>query len=229
MCLSQINATNTRLSILRKMSSVTHQWTYMPSGEIMTQQGLKNNQYTLTQLPIETFIESEFITIAGCDLEMSVRYYVATKSTHSIKIELIDDSGNVVYSFEKEKPEINTSTMTVGEVIPIGIIDTADKVRIRLSLSKAYNESEAINVDELELYSKNGSGVNFVGLQNLNIKIGPQTIIIDSNKTANIDIYSLSGSLIKINAIHAGVNRINISSGFYLLNMEGKTYKVIVP
>ena len=108
MCLVQLNASNIRLSILRKSSSVTHQWVYMPSSEIMTQQGLKNNQYTLTKLPTETFIESEFITIDGCDLEMSVRYYVATKSTHSIKIELIDESGNVAYSFENETPKVNT-------------------------------------------------------------------------------------------------------------------------
>lgn len=229
MCLVQLNASNTRLSILRKSSSVTHQWVYMPSSEIMTQQGLKNNQYTLAKLPTETFIESEFITIDGCDLEMSVRYYVATKSTHSIKIELIDESGNVAYSFENEKPKVNTSTMTVGDVATIGILEDVKRVKIRLSLSKAYNESEAIDIDELELYSKNGNGVETIAMQPFNITTDNQGVIIDSENNSIVEVYSLSGTHIKTNAIHVGVNRINISSGFYLLNIEGKTYKVIVP
>lgn len=229
MCLVQLNASNTRLSILRKSSSVTHQWVYMPSSEIMTQQGLKNNQYTLTKLPTETFIESEFITIDGCDLEMSVRYYVATKSTHSIKIELIDESGNVAYSFENETPKVNTSTMTVGDVATIGILEDVKRVKIRLSLSKAYNETEAIDIDELELYSKNGNGVETIAMQPFNITTDNQGVIIDSENNSIVEVYSLSGTHIKTNAIHVGVNRINISSGFYLLNIEGKTYKVIVP
>ncbi len=229
MCILQLNATNTRISILRKSSSVTHQWTYLPSGEAMTQQGLKNNQYTLTQLPTATFIESELINVAGCDLEMSVRYYVATKSTHSIKIELVDDGGNVAYSFENEKPEVNTSAMTVGEVCPIGIIDNVEKVKIRLSLSKAYNDSEAIDIDELELYSKNGTGMEYVARESFNITTNPQGVIIEGENDSSVEVYSFSGTLIKNNAIHAGVNRIDVSSGFYILNIEGKTYKVIVP
>ena len=229
MCLSQLNAANTRISILRKSSSVTHQWVYMPSGEIMTQNGLKNNQYTLTQLPTATYVESGLINVAGCDLEMSVRYYVSTKSTHSIKIELVDNSDNVVYSFENEKPEVNASTMTVGDYATIGILDNVKQVKIRLSLSKAYNETETIDIDELELYSKNGAGVDAVSGKSVNITIDPQGIIVGSEKDSSVEIYSLSGTLIKTNAIHAGVNRIEISSGFYLLNIEGKTYKVIVP
>lgn len=229
MCFVQLNATNTRISILRKTSSVTHQWVYLPSEETITQKGLKNNQYTLTKLPTETFIESEFINVAGCELEMSVRYYVATKSTHSIKIELIDDSGNVTYSFENENPIINTSTMTVGEVATIGILEDVQQVKIRLSLSKAYNESEAIDIDEVELYSKNGAGVKIVATQPFNITTDNQGIIIDSEINSKVEVYSLGGTLLKTNAIHAGVNRINISSGFYLLNIAGKTYKVIVP
>ncbi len=229
MCLSQLNAANTRISILRKSSSVTHQWIYMPSGETMTQNGLKNNQYTLTQLPKATYIESELINVAGCDLEMSVRYYVSTKSTHSIKIELVDNSDNVVYSFENEKPEVNASTMTVGDYATIGILDNVKQVKIRLSLSKAYNEIEAIDIDELELYSKNGTGVESIAWESFNITTNHQGIIIDSEKDSSVEVYSLSGTLIKTNAIHTGVNRINISSGFYLLNIGGKAYKVIVP
>lgn len=225
----ELQAQNARLLILRPSGTVTHQWVYMPSSEIMTQQGLKNNQYPLTKLPTETFIESEFITIDGCDLEMSVRYYVATKSTHSIKIELIDESGNVAYSFENETPKVNTSTMTVGDVATIGILEDVKRVKIRLSLSKAYNETEAIDIDELELYSKNGNGVETIAMQPFNITTDNQGVIIDSENNSIVEVYSLSGTHIKTNAIHVGVNRINISSGFYLLNIEGKTYKVIVP
>ena len=40
-----LQAQNARLSILRPSGSVTHQWVYMPSGEIVTQLGLQNKQY----------------------------------------------------------------------------------------------------------------------------------------------------------------------------------------
>ena len=61
------------------------------------------------------------------------------------------------------------------------------------------------------------------------ITTNPQWVIIESDNDSSVDIYSLSGTLIKTNAIHSGVNRIDISSGFYLLKIEGKTYKVLVP
>ena len=94
-----LQAQNARLSILRPSGSVTHQWVYMPSGEIGTQQGLQNKQYPLQKLPSETYLESEFIAIEGCDLGLTVRHYVSTKRTHPIKIELIDETNDVLYSF----------------------------------------------------------------------------------------------------------------------------------
>ncbi len=220
---------NTRLSILRPTSTVTHQWVYMPSGEAVTQQGLKNKQYPLTMLPEVSYMQSELINIEGCDLGFSVRYYVSTTNTHPIKVELVNETGNVIYSYVNNNPQLNESTMTMGDVAQIGILEDVKQAKIRLTLSKAYNKTEAINIDELELYSKNGAGVESVARKSVNIATCPQGIIINSEKDSTVEIYSLSGTLIKTNAIHAGVNRINISSGFYLLNIGGKAYKVIVP
>ena len=220
---------NTRLSILRPTSSVTHKWTYLPSGDDVTQQGIKEKQYALVQSPEVTYLQSDFINIGGCDMGMSIRYYVSTTNTHPIKFELVDEFENVVYSFVNDKPQLNMSTMTIGDRADIGILDGVEIARIRVSLSDAYNNNEAIYVDELELYSKNGAGVEYVAREPFNITTNPQWVIIESDNDSSVDIYSLSGTLIKTNAIHSGVNRIDISSGFYLLKIEGKTYKVLVP
>ncbi len=227
--LQGLQAQNVRLSILRSSGSVTHQWVYMPSGEIVTQQGLQNKQYSLIKLPSETCLESEFIAIEGCDMGLTVRHYVSTKRTHPIKIELVDEANDVLYSFVNEGADVNTSTMTSAADVAIGVLGGARKVKIRASLSDAYNDTEAIDILELELYSKNGTGVNEVESQSVKIIAESQHVIIESDIASMAQIYSISGTLVKENAICAGTNRIELSSGFYLLNLLGKTYKVIVP
>ena len=224
-----LQAQNARLSILRPSGSVTHQWVYMPSSEIVTQQGLQNKLYPLLILPSETYLESEFIAIEGCDLGLTVRHYVSTKRTHPIKIELVDETNDVLYSFVNEGAEVNTSTMTTAADVAIGVLDRARKAKIRASLSDAYSDAEAIDILELELYSKNGSGVEEIESRILKVTAEPQHLIIESDIVSLVQIYSISGMLVKEYAICAGTNRFELSSGFYLLNLSGKTYKVIVP
>ena len=227
--LQELQAQNARLSILRPSGSVTHQWVYMPSGEIVTQQGLQNKQYPLFKLPSETYLESELIAIEGCDLGLTVRHYVSTKRTHPIKIELVDETNDVLYSFVNEGAEVNTSTMTTATDVAIGVLEGASKAKIRASLSDAYSDAEAIDILELELYSKNGSGVEEIESRIVKVTAELQHLIIESDIVSLVQIYSISGMLVKENAICAGTNRIELSSGFYLLNLLGKTYKVIVP
>lgn len=227
--LQELQAQNARLSILRPSGSVTHQWVYMPSGEIVTQQGLQNKQYPLFKLPSETYLESELIAIEGCDLGLTVRHYVSTKRTHPIKIELVDETNDVLYSFVNEDAEVNTSTMTTATDVAIGVLEGASKAKIRASLSDAYSDAEAIDILELELYSKNGSGVEEIESRIVKVTAELQHLIIESDIVSLVQIYSISGMLVKENAICAGTNRIELSSGFYLLNLLGKTYKVIVP
>ena len=82
---------------------------------------------------------------------------------------------------------------------------------------------------ELELYSKNGGGVEDVESQLVKVVVEPQQLIIQSAVVSIVQVYSINGALVKENAICAGTNRIELSSGFYLLNLSGKTYKVIIP
>ena len=222
-------AENLRLSILRQTGSVTHQWVYMPSGEIVTQQGLQNKQYSLLKLPSETYLESDLIDIEGCDLGFTVRYYVSTKKTHPIKIELVDETNEVLYTFVNESAEVNPSYMTSAGEAAIGVLKGAKKTKIRASLSDAYSDAEAIDILELELYSINDAGVTDAESISAKIVAEPQQLIIESDNASMAQIYSISGTLVKENAICAGTNRIELSSGFYLLNLLGKTYKVIVP
>ena len=127
----------TRLSLIRSTKDFTHKWVYLPSGEDMTRDGIKNNMYPLVLTPVETSLQSEPINIEGQDLGVTIRYSVTTLLTSAIKFELIDENGAVLYSYIENGHEINEETMTVGDTHDIGIIEGAKKVQIRLSLSKA--------------------------------------------------------------------------------------------
>lgn len=228
MAFSQMVNAATRLSILRSSGSVTHQWEYMPSGEAVTQQGLKSKQYPLTLLPSATYMQSEPINIEGCDLGLTVRYNVTSSSNHAVKVELVDEAGNVVYSHFNEDINI-TLQLSVGEEFVIGEIPGVKKAKLRVSLSDAYDADEAINLIELELYSKNGAGVETVSTVGFGIKAELNTLLVNSVKNTVIEVYNLSGKMVKNNAISIGENRINLNSGFYILNLDGNVYKVFVP
>ena len=222
---------NIRLSILRPTSSVTHKWEYMPSKEDVTQDGLKNKQYPLTMLPEVNYMQSELINIEGCDLGLSVRYYVATERTHPIRIELVDENDNVIYSYVDEDSELNKATMTMSEVAQIGVLDKVKTARIRASISDSYGVDEAIYIEELELYSKNGlpAGVATISSQLSNLVLEPGTIIVNSNRDDIMEVYTLGGALIKSNAICVGPNRIKLASGFYIVKLDNVYHKVVIP
>lgn len=217
----------TRLSILRQSGSVTHQWQYMPSGDTITQQGIKSKQYPITLLPTATYIESEFIAIEGCDLEMTISYNVATADTHSAKVELIDENGNTIYSFVNEEFQAS-SQLTGGEIITIGVLQESTKAKIRVSLSEAYNSNEAINITALELYSKNGAGISNITTDDINISCQQQSLIVSSDKNTTLEVISTEGSLVKKCAILPGENHISLSPGLYIIKVGSHTRKIII-
>lgn len=217
----------TRLSILRQSGSVTHQWQYMPSGILVTQQGIKSKQYPITLLPTATYIESEFINIEGCDLEMTISYNVATDDTHSAKVELIDENGNTIYSFVNEEFQAS-SQLTGGEIITIGVLNGATRAKIRVSLSEAYNSNEAINITALELYSKNGAGINSISTDDFNISCQQQSLIVSSDKNTSLEVISTGGSHVKKCALHPGENRLFLAPGLYIIKIGSHSRKVII-
>ena len=222
-----LNALNTRLSILRQSGTVTHQWKYMPSGVEVTQQGLKSKQYPLVLLPSATYIESDMINIEGCDLEMSISYFVATSDTHSVKVELIDENDCVIYSYYNEDFQAS-SQLSGGATMTIGILQNAKKAKIRVSLSDAYNVSEAINVKELELYSKNGAGINSISTNGISVKSESNTLIVSSDKSTTLEVISTEGVIIKKCTIHPGENQLTLSPGLYIIKVDTKTYKILI-
>lgn len=224
MCVQNIYSA-TRLSILRPTSSVTHQWYYLPVGDVVTQQGLKDESYPLViNNGTKTLLRSETININGCDLGMTVRYKVSTKNTHPVNFELVDDFGNVWYSFVEESPEINTSTMTMGHVVNIGKIEGASNVSIQVSLSDATLSDEAINIIELELYSYNGLAVE-TGIDNIfddayEVSVSRGQVNIKSEKQSEVEIYDISSRLIKTDVVCPGINEIKLPVGFYIINID---------
>ena len=104
-----------------------------------------------------------------------------------------------------------------------------------LPLIEKYNYPTNMNLVGalVELYSKNGApqegGVENIKTQIFSVVTEPNQVVINSDMSAMMQIYSLSGILVKENAICPGTNRINISSGFYLINIDGEVCKTIVP
>lgn len=223
-----LNALNTRLSILRQSGSVTHQWKYMPTGEEVTQQGLKSKQYPLVLLPSATYIESEMINIEGCDLEMSISYFVATSDTHSVKVELIDENDCVIYSYYNEDFQAS-SQLSGGATMTIGILPNAKKAKIRVSLSDAYNNNEAINVKELQLYSKNGAGINTISTNGISVKSESHKLIVSSDKNTSLEIITTRGAIVKKCAIFPGENHFSLYPGIYIIKIGTKAHKISIP
>ena len=228
--LLQVDAQNVRLTWLRTTKSPTNSWIYMPSGDSVTYSGLKSKMYPLKQ-PDDgaTYLESEFIGVIDCDMTMDISYYTTTSTTKSIKIELIDKKENVVYSFVNNNFKVGSSLMA-AETIKIGVLENVSAVKIRLSLSKSNKSTEAINVEELQLYSTNGeNGVESILTNPQNISIEGQSLVVESAEDSLFEVYSMTGALISKNAICKGANRIMLSSGLYLVKMGDCTQKVLIP
>ena len=155
-CLLHVDAQNVRLTWLRTTKAPTNSWIYMPSGDRVIYTELGSQKYPLKQTEDgATYIESEFIGVIDCDMTMDISYYTTTSTTKSIKIEMIDRQDNVVYSFVNNDFNVGSSLMA-AETIKIGVLENVSAVKIRLSLSKSNKTTEAINVEELQLYSTNG-------------------------------------------------------------------------
>ena len=229
-CLLHVDAQNVRLTWLRTTKAPTNSWIYMPSGDSVTYSGLKSKMYPLKQ-PDDgaTYLESEFIGVIDCDMTMDISYYTTTSTTKSIKIELIDKKENVVYSFVNNNFKVGSSLMA-AETIKIGVLENVSAVKIRLSLSKSNKSTEAINVEELQLYSTNGEdGVESILTNPQNIRVEGQLLMVESPKNSFLEVYSMTGALISKNAICKGANRIMLSSGLYLVKMGDYTQKVLIP
>ena len=228
--LLQVDAQNMRLTWLRTTKSPTNSWIYMPSGDSVTFRGLKSKMYPLKQTDdVATYLESEFISVIDCDMTMDISYYTTTSTTKSIKIEMIDRQENVVYSFVNNNFKVGSSLMA-AETIKIGVLENVSAVKIRLSLSKSNKTTEAINVEELQLYSTNGQdGVESILTNPQNIRVEGQLLMVESPKNSFLEVYSMTGALISKNAICKGANRIMLSSGLYLVKMGDYTQKVLIP
>ena len=224
----QINAQNVKLTRLYKSKAPTHAWIYMPSGDSVTHTGLKSNQYPLMQASEPTYLESEYIGVVDCDMEMSISYYVTKTTTKSIKIELIDRQENVVFTFVNNNREVYSS-MQVVEIVKIGLLENVSAVKIRLSLSAAKNDEDAINIDDLQFYSTNGqTGVESILTNPQNISIEGQSLVVNSEEDSFLEVYSTTGALISKNAICKGANRIMLSSGLYLIKLGNYSQKVLI-
>ena len=228
--LLQVDAQNMWLTWLRTNKAPTHSWIYMPSGDRVIYTELGSKKYPLKQTEDgATYIESDFIGVIDCDMTMDISYYTTTSTTKSIKIEMIDRQENVVYSFVNNNFKVGSSLMA-AETIKIGVLENVSAVKIRLSLSKSNKTTEAINVEELQLYSTNGQdGVESILTNPQNIRVEGQLLMVESPKNSFLEVYSMTGALISKNAICKGANRIMLSSGLYLVKMGDYTQKVLIP
>lgn len=228
--LLQVDAQNMWLTWLRTSKAPTHSWIYMPSGDSVTYTELGSQKYPLKHTEDgATYIESDFIGVIDCDMTMDISYYTTTSTTKSIKIEMIDRQDNVVYSFVNNDFNVGSSLMA-AETIKIGVLENVSAVKIRLSLSKSNKSTEAINIEELQLYSTNGQdGVESILTNPQNISVEGQLLMVESPKNSFLEVYSMTGTLISKNAICKGANRIMLSSGLYLVKMGDYTQKVLIP
>lgn len=202
----------------------------MPSGDSVIYTELGSQKYPLKHTEDgATYIESDFIGVIDCDMTMDISYYITTSTTKSIKIEMIDRQDNVVYSFVNDDFNVGSSLMA-AETIKIGVLENVSAVKIRLSLSKSNKSTEAINVEELQLYSTNGQdGVEPILTNPQNISVEGQLLMVESPKNSFLEVYSMTGTLISKNAICKGANRIMLSSGLYLVKLGDYTQKVLIP
>ena len=177
-----------------------------------------------------TYLESDYIGVVDCDMEMSISYFVTKTTTKSIKIELIDREENVVFTYVNDNRQVNSATKQIVETVEIGLLENVSAVKIRISLSAANKEGDAINVDDLQLYSINGqTGIDSVGLNCKNISIEGKSLLINSNEDSILDVYTLIGTIVSKNAICKGANRIILSSGLYIIKWGDYSQKVLIP
>lgn len=219
-----------RISILRYTGGITHSWTYQPSGDVVTRDGLKNKSYPIMLRPSELYLISEPIDVSNYEnIEMRVIYYVATTGTHPIKMELIGEDGEILFADVETSPSLNISTMTIGHLVAVTATDLS-KVRIKLSLSNSYSDTEKINIEEFEIYGDALNGVESVSADDKDIQVSSSQgeIYINPNEDVDCRVFSILGSCIYSHKIDNPV-KINVPAGLYVIKLGEKTTKVLVP
>lgn len=129
----------------------THELIYMPSGVVVTADGLKTKSYPIKLKPSETYVISEPINISSFkDMGVNYRYYVAKTNNHTMTIDLLNINDEVFASYELIG-DINTSTKTIGGYFSaLNFEEPIIKVKFRLT--GAYTATEYANIDEFQLY-----------------------------------------------------------------------------
>lgn len=217
-----------RISILRRTGSITHNWTYQPSGDVVTRDGMKNKVYPLTLQPSETYLISEPIDLSGYEnIEMRVTYYVATTGTHPLKMELIGVDGEVLFSDVESKPSLNTSTMSIGHSVSVAETELST-VRIKLSLSNSYSDAEKINIEEFEIYGDVLNGVESVTNDcQAKVSVAQCVISIEPSDTIECKLFSILGTCVYSEKIN-NPTEIEVPAGLYVLRLGDFTQKILV-
>lgn len=125
-------------------------WYYSATGEEVQAAGIKGRKYPVAMLPEETYLISTPIAIANYEtLGFSCSYYVATKQTHAVALDVLDDNDEVVYSYTFSGTP--SSEMSVGGYVS-GVEINSPVVRFKLRLSDAYNATEIAYINEIQIY-----------------------------------------------------------------------------
>ncbi len=147
----RINAQTSIITHVLEGSKCTHEFVYMPSGEVLTIEGLKSKSYPIKLKPSETYVISEPINIS-CFKNMGInyRYYVAKNNNHTMTIDLLNMNDEIFATYELTGT-INTSTKTIGGYFSdLNFEEPIVKVKFRLT--GAYSATEYANINEFQIY-----------------------------------------------------------------------------
>ena len=153
LCLFSSKISNAQNFITHILSGekCTHTWYYMPKGDTLTIDGLKDKSYPIKLKPSETYIISEPINISCFkNIGVDYRYYVATNRNHTLSVDLLNLNEDVFATYELSGT-INTSTKTIGGYFT-GLNFDEPVIKIKFRLTGAYSESEFANINEFQLY-----------------------------------------------------------------------------
>lgn len=147
----RINAQTSIITHVLEGSKCTHESVYMPSGEVLTIEGLKSKSYPIKLKPTETYVISEPINISCFnDMGINYRYYVAKNNNHTMTIDLLNMNDEIFATYELTGT-INTSTKTIGGYFSdLNFEEPIVKVKFRLT--GAYSATEYANINEFQIY-----------------------------------------------------------------------------
>lgn len=146
--------TNTKAAIITHIlegTKCTHELVYMPSGEVLTAEGLKSKSYPIKLKPSETYVISEPINVSCFkDMGINYRYYVAKTNNHTMTIDLLDMNDDVFATYELTG-SINSSTKTIGGYFS-NLNFEEPVIRVKYRLTGAYSATEYANINEFQIY-----------------------------------------------------------------------------